>query len=222
MKSVLWAVVAGVLAMGCVAFAGQQDFTLVNDTGVEIQQIYISAASVDNWEEDLLGADGILPDGNEMEIKFSPDEEADLWDVRVVDSEGTAIVWERLKLTEITKLTLQIEDGEAVASIEGLPEAEASEQDFTLVNDTGVEIQQIYISAASVDNWEEDLLGSDEVLPAGNELAVHFAPEEDADLWDVRVVDSEGTAIVWERLKLTEISKVTLQIEDGEPVATLE
>jgi hypothetical protein len=90
------------------------------------------------------------------------------------------------------------------------------------VNDTGVEIQQIYISAASIDNWEEDLLGADEVLPAGNELPIHFAPEEDAELWDIRVVDSEGTAIVWERLKLTEISKVTLQIEDGEAVANLE
>ena len=236
MKKVVCVMLAVVLSMVLSAVAGQQDFTLVNDTGVEIHQIFISSAATDSWEEDLLGDDGVLPNGNEVEINFSPDEDAELWDVRIVDNEGTAIDWERLKLTEITKLTLQIEDGEPTASIETVADAtdeadaeteaddsaEVAEQDFTLVNNTDVEIHQIFISTSDTADWEEDLLGDDNVLPAGNELEIKFSPDEDAELWDVRVVDGEGTAIDWTGLKLTEITKLTLQIEDGEPTATIE
>lgn len=97
---------------------GAQDFILVNETGVEIAQIFISAASAASWEEDLLDTSEVLPSGNEMKINFSPDEEAELWDIKVVDNEGVSIVWERLNLTKISRVILRIEDNEAVAEVE--------------------------------------------------------------------------------------------------------
>lgn len=118
MKSVLCALAVGLLTMGSVAKAGEQDFTLVNDTGVEISQIFISSAAVDNWEENLLAKDEVLPSGNEVEIKFSPEENAELWDIKVMDSDGSSVTWERLKLTEITKVTLKITDGKPIAELE--------------------------------------------------------------------------------------------------------
>lgn len=230
MKRYMGWVAVLVLACATAAFAGKQDFTLVNNTGADISEIYISSAAVDNWEEDLLGGDKYLPDGNEVDIHFASDEDAELWDIRVVDSDGTAVVFQRIKLTAVTKVTLTMEDGEPTAELESASgeddsgsDAEAtSNLDFTLVNATGVDIAQLFVSAADVDNWEEDLLGKDDTLADGSELNVHFSPAEEAELWDIRIVDSEGTAIDWKGLKLSEISKVTLQIEDGEPTATLE
>ena len=231
-----FAVLAAVFALCATAFAGKQDFMLANDTGVEIHQIFISSSDTADWQEDLLGSDKVLPAGNEVEIEFAPDEDAELWDVRVVDSEGTAIDWTGLQLTEIVRLTLQIEDGEPVATIENVDDAEAEEedaeedagdaeaaaQDFTLANATGVDIEQIYISSADQKSWEEDLLDAGTILPDGNEVEIHFAPGEDAELWDIRVVDGEGTAIDFGGIDLTATARVTLQIEDGEPTATLE
>ena len=118
MKRYMGWVAVLVLAYATAAFAGKQDFTLVNNTGADISEIYISSAAVDNWEEDLLGGDKYLPDGNEVDIQFASDEEAELWDIRIVDSEGTAIDWKGLKLSEISKVTLQIEDGEPTATLE--------------------------------------------------------------------------------------------------------
>lgn len=210
-------IVALFLALATAVLAGKQDFLLANQTGVDIAQIYISAADVDNWEEDLLGADEILPDGNEVRIRFSPDEDADVWDLRVVDEEGTAIDFAGLELSGITRVTLKFEDGEPTAETE----AAVSRLDFTLVNKTGVDIAQVFVSASDVDNWEEDLLGAEEILADGGRLNVRFTPGAAAELWDIRVVDEEGTAIDFTGLDLTEISRVTLQFEDEEPVAEL-
>jgi len=96
------------------AFAGDQDFTLHNRTGVEIHELYVSPHSADNWEEDILGKDTLATD-DDLEIKFSPKENAELWDLKIVDGKGNPVVFEKLKLTEITDVTLKIEDGDPVA-----------------------------------------------------------------------------------------------------------
>ena len=106
----------GVLAAAPVA-AGQQDFTLYNETGVDIYQLYVSPASTDQWEEDVLGVD-VLEDGDAVDISFDRDEDADYWDLMVVDGEGSNIQWYRLKLTDISAVTLRIDDGEAIAEVE--------------------------------------------------------------------------------------------------------
>jgi hypothetical protein len=106
------------LLLVAIAFAeGDQDFTLHNATGVEIHEVYISAHDVNDWEEDVLGT-GTLADGEETEITFDPDEEAEHWDIKIVDGEGDNIVWESLKLTEITDITLNFKDGKAWAETE--------------------------------------------------------------------------------------------------------
>lgn len=93
--------------------------------------------------------------------------------------------------------------------------------DFTLVNNTGVEIQSLYVSPNDTDEWEEDVLGVD-TLPAGRNVKIKFSRAEKAEFWDLRVEDHEGTYIYWEKLNLSEISVVKLYITNGKPVAVVE
>ena len=65
------------LASTALPFQGKQDFTLVNKTGVGTHELYVSAHSTDNWEEDVLGQDTLAP-GDSVEVKFSPKEKAKL------------------------------------------------------------------------------------------------------------------------------------------------
>ena len=97
--------------------AGAQDFTLVNATGVEIDKVFISPHSSDDWEEDILGQD-TLPDGQQVEIKFHRAEKSPVWDLRIEDSKGNSIEWENLNLLEISQLTLNYKDGKATAHAE--------------------------------------------------------------------------------------------------------
>src|SRR5437763_13683080 len=67
-----------------VAAQGKQDVTLVNKSGLAINELYVSKASANDWEEDILGKD-TLPNGESLEITFTPKERAAKWDVRIVD-----------------------------------------------------------------------------------------------------------------------------------------
>ncbi len=96
---------------------GKQDFTLVNATGVEINRVYISPHSTNNWEEDILGQE-TLPDGDSVLITFDRSERAAKWDLRVEDKQGNAIEWENLNLLEISKVTLHYKNGRAWADVE--------------------------------------------------------------------------------------------------------
>lgn len=103
------------LAQG--AWAGDQDFTLVNKTGVEIHRMYTSPHDTDDWEEDVLGVD-TLPDGESVDITFSPKEAAEMWDLKVEDEEGNSLTWENLNLLEISTVTLFYKKGKGWAETE--------------------------------------------------------------------------------------------------------
>ena len=113
----LMAILAIALLGTTVARAGDQDFTLVNDTGVEIHHVYIAPHSSDEWGEDILGED-TLADGASVDIKFSRKEKAALWDLKIEDKGGNTIEWEKLNLLEIAKVTIHYKNGKGTATVE--------------------------------------------------------------------------------------------------------
>ncbi len=98
-------------------FAGDQDFILINKTGVEIHELFISAHSADNWEEDVLGVD-TLPDDEQVRINFSHTEDECLWDIMVTDDEENDITWEKINLCKYSTITLYYKNGKAWAECE--------------------------------------------------------------------------------------------------------
>ena len=99
------------------ADSAAQDFTLVNETGVEIDKVFISPEDKDDWEEDILGKD-TLPSGQSVDIKFHREEPAAQWDLKIEDKQGNSIEWHDLDLLKISKLTLHYKDGKGTAEVE--------------------------------------------------------------------------------------------------------
>ena len=102
----LFLVVTVVLLMGLCTpvLAGSQDFTLENQTGLDLFEIYISPYSSDDWEEEILQGD-ILLDGHSIEIVFDNRAET-YWDLMVKDGDGNNFIWRKFNLKEITRITL--------------------------------------------------------------------------------------------------------------------
>ena len=94
-----------------------QDVKVINNTGVEIAEMYISASQKNDWEEDVLWQD-TFASGTELNIKFEEEEEAQYWDLMVKDSEGNSITWTNIDLFTISEITLNFDPatGEATAS----------------------------------------------------------------------------------------------------------
>jgi len=119
-RKLLGAVVAtaviGAFSFSPVALAGEQDFTLVNHTGVEIHKLFTSPHSSDNWEEDVLGK-STLGDGESVDVTFAKKEQEAHWDLRVEDSSGNSINFADLNLKEISEVVLHYQDGKAWADL---------------------------------------------------------------------------------------------------------
>src|SRR5437899_1566994 len=109
---VLMAVCLLTFAGATKAIAGDQDFVLVNATGVEINNLYVSPSNEDKWGDDILGED-TLADGANVTIKFAHDEKECGWDFMVKDKEDNGVQWTDIDLCKYSEITLH-KDGEKV------------------------------------------------------------------------------------------------------------
>jgi hypothetical protein len=209
--------VVSMLVFSIAAFASDQDFILVNNTGLTIDAFYCSLNNTDDWEEDVLGKD-VLPDGESVEITFSSDTEECLWDLMIVDEDGDKIYWQDIDLCKAATITLYYENNKPTANIE---EIAAGKQDFILINETGLTIDEFYCSPNNIDNWEEDVLGKD-VLLDGESVEITFSTDTEECLWDLLIVDEDGDKVYWQDINLCEAAKITLFYENGKPTATIE
>ena len=86
------------LAMASVAFAGPQDFTLVNNTGYPIYVVNVSPSNTNNWEEDILNV------GNQQ-----------YWDIQAVFEDGSSLAWMGIDLLSVAQVTL---NGDGTATLQ--------------------------------------------------------------------------------------------------------
>ncbi len=87
------------------ALAGNQDFSLLNRTGYQIDEVYVSRATSRNWGEDVMGKDA-LEDGHSVKITFTAPASACSWDMKVKYNDGDEATWKGLNLCNTNKVTL--------------------------------------------------------------------------------------------------------------------
>ena len=99
------------------------------------------------------------------------------------------------------------------SAVAGSAAAQEAKQDFTLVNKTGYDISEVYLSASKADSWEDDLLANeDDNFGDGESKTVNFHPKIKTCLWDVKVVyDEDDSSAIWHDIDLCQVSKITLR-----------
>ncbi len=95
----------------------------------------------------------------------------------------------------------------------GSAAGQEAKQDFTLVNKTGYDISEVYLSASHADAWEDDLLADeDDNFGDGESKTVHFKAKVKTCLWDLKVVyDEDDSSAIWHDIDLCQVSKITLR-----------
>ena len=96
------------LFMTNAAVAGDADFTLTNRTGYDIESVYVAPSKQKNWGNDHLGK-SILTDGKSRFISFNKSGNTCVYDMSISwvgYSANDDVIWERLNLCEINRITL--------------------------------------------------------------------------------------------------------------------
>ncbi len=192
------------LLFAVAAFAGsaqaQNDttFEIVNRARVPIFEVYVSPSSLDDWGQDVLRNDVILPGARKTVRPAATD---CVFDVRIVYRGGQAEERRRQNLCQLSEMAF---DGGAPAA--AAPQtSERGDPSFELVNASRSTITQIYASLSRERNWGQDRLGTD-VLGAGRRFQVTL-PNGDC-VWDIAVVYADDRREEKQSLNLCNVTEL--------------
>ena len=100
-----------------------------------------------------------------------------------------------------------------VAALTGSAQADEAKQDFRLVNKTGYEIKEVYVSPSKSTDWEEDILG-DGVLGDQEGRDIHFHRSVKSCHWDLKVVYTvDSSSAIWNEIDLCTVEKITIHYD---------
>ena len=108
----------------------------------------------------------------------------------------------------------------AVIALTSSLSAQNRKLDFTLVNKTGLTIEQVFVSPSDDDEWGEDIMGKD-VLKNNESVDITFSRKETTCSWDLKIVDAEEDSIEWTKLNLCTANEITLKYEGKHPTAII-
>lgn len=180
-----------VLSLGLAMLAGQAlaqqnpSFNLVNRTGRVIERAYASPAAQDTWGPDRLG-DSMLPSGRSIPVRLPADGNC-VYDVRVEYQGGGEDEQRGVNACSIVDVVFGGGAGQRATQ-----RGATNDPSFRIVNRSGRQINEVYATAANVDTWGADRMGS-EVVPAGATHIVRIRPDGNC-VYDVRVVYHDGTS----------------------------
>lgn len=86
----------------------------------------------------------------------------------------------------------------------------AEDLTFDLINNSSVNLHELYVSAHDADDWGEDILGT-EILAAEESGAVTITDGKATCDYDLRFVSEDGSAIERANVNLCETGSFTLQ-----------
>lgn len=118
-KTVLMALAVTIAFASAALAQSKQDFDLVNKTGYTIDQVYVTPAHANDWQEDVLGRD-TLSNGEGVHIRFSRGSKGCLWDLKVVFTDNEIAEWHDFDLCATSKIIIRYnrKTGETFADYE--------------------------------------------------------------------------------------------------------
>jgi hypothetical protein len=96
--------------------------------------------------------------------------------------------------------------------------AAEAKQDFSLVNKTGYELKEVYVSPSKADDCQEDILGQG-TLGEGERVNIHFHAKTQTCKWDLKVVYTvDSSSAVWSDINLCDVDKITIHYDKDRDV----
>jgi hypothetical protein len=72
---------------------------------------------VDDWQENILTGESIRS-RDRVVIRFDPQEQRSLWDLKIADTDGMSAEFKNLDLRRVSRVTLRLRNGIAIAEAE--------------------------------------------------------------------------------------------------------
>ena len=161
--------------------------TFQNTTGGKIEMIFLSPGDSDYWGPDIIGADYFLKDGATLGYYVHYPDKSFKFDIMATDDNGNKFEVRDFVMT----------DGKE-ASVKITPKSlNASAPDFTLAtvhidNNTGHELQYLFVSPSDSDAWGVDLLDEETTVADGDTHSFVLAVGKEKVKYNLMAVDDNN------------------------------
>lgn len=150
-----------------------RELTVSNRSQQQVRELYASPSSIDDWGDDRLGAEMIMP-GKAFRLRLGRTREC-TWDLKVVYADGAL---EENRGVNVCRSQFVAFDGSNAVAPDRTPA-----RSLALQNASSERVDQFFVSPADSDSWLEDRLPG--ALEPGGDATIEF---RGPCLVDVRVV----------------------------------
>lgn len=184
--------ISAIFLLVCAAFASAMDpdelnkITFKNMTGSEIQMIFLSPSDSEDWGPDIMGADNTLANGRSISFYIHYPDSSFKFDIMAVDEDGNSF--------EVYEYT--VKDGKEALITMTKKELNKSPPDLefitlTVENETGAEIDYLFISPTDSDAYGVELLSEEGVIEDGDYVDILVPLADEVSSYDVLAVDED-------------------------------
>jgi hypothetical protein len=178
--------------------------TLVNKTGFEFVDLYISPAGENKWGQDLNL--GIFDKMEAKEFKLTMKDKVCEFDLRAVMPDSTQMKFEKINLCRMPIITLLYEFDKPLFV-----------QDIIIDNRTNYTFSELYIKESNSSIWGTELLGANMLTPNEN-VAISLKPGSGKNCrYDIKAVLMNGREIIYDRMDVCHQDHVVLFLYQGRP-----
>jgi hypothetical protein len=174
--------------------AAQNRFTFINNSGQQINELYVSASRITSWGRDTLGANVLAPGGR---LWLVPDTSDCFVDLRVVFASGAVEERRQVNACQISQFAWNTPPSTV---------AKGGDPSFRFTNSTGLVVRELYVSLSTDNNWGPDRLGQG-VLAPGQYTWVALPGGRSCQV-DIRVVYGDGRRAEGRRLETCSIREL--------------
>ena len=186
------------------AVAPPHQVTVVNQSSMAVFIVQASPPWEDDWGDDRLGPDGLIPAGTEALVEIDGHGGECSFDVRVtagtLEGERVQQTYPQTDICSVQRLVFGPSD---------------PSRQFSVVNQTNESIRSIFAAVDSNNGWDEDRLGTD-VLSAGEESIVAIGSSERC-VFDIRVIGSHSIDRTFDDYDVCQNDRIVLRAPAPEP-----
>ena len=191
------------------SFLFSQEAVIINKTGFDLYNIYVSPAGMEEWSEDLQPYDVVLKEGYKI-LDLKEYEGERLFDFRFVDVDGDEYVKNNIDLNLHRKVVVTLDDLSYILDAEQVNRDD--EWVISVRNNTGSTVMELYISPHASNSWGGNLIEND-YMENKSTRQFFMSGREEFIGYDIRMDSLDGKFV---REEVTLSNNVTIVITSAD------
>ncbi|MDA3809856.1 MAG: hypothetical protein PF518_05930 [Spirochaetaceae bacterium] len=189
-----------------------QEAVIVNKTGFDLYNVYLTPSGMEQWSEDVQPFDIIL-DGNYKIIDLSSFENETVFDFRFIDVDGDEYIKKNVDLNLHRKVVVTLDDLAYIMNT--IKDHSEEDWNISVRNSTDLTITELYVSPHNSNSWGTNLIQND-YMENKSTKQIDMSGSDEFVEYDIRMDSSDGVVFIKEVIPLSNNVTVILTGADRE------